>query len=130
MLNRYYVQNNVAYSTATVRVPAAPNRIEIDAELAVLFELDFNPGVEILRETYKNGSNVRSRLQSALQLTKIGSNDAISSVRTITKAEKFWGVRAHVAKALGEHAKTAVLPVVFETLAELLSAETEPRAMV
>jgi hypothetical protein len=56
----------------SVTLEAAPSCIEIDPLMKVLFDLDFNPGVDLLKGTLVGASNVRSRTFSAKQLVKVG----------------------------------------------------------
>jgi hypothetical protein len=88
------------------------------------FKLEFNPGDDLLCATLTGADDVRNRIRAGQELIKSGTRANLAAVRAAMAAEPFWGVRAALAKALGECGHAAAIPV----LAERLLSEEEPRA--
>ncbi|MBT4981330.1 MAG: hypothetical protein HOL51_04650 [Gemmatimonadetes bacterium] len=98
--------------------------IRIDPDCEALFKLEFNPGDDLLCATLTGADDVRNRIRAGQELIKSGTRANLAAVRAAMAAEPFWGVRAALAKALGECGHAAAIPV----LAERLLSEEEPRA--
>ncbi|KAI8827140.1 uncharacterized protein EV422DRAFT_594041 [Fimicolochytrium jonesii] len=87
---------------AIVAIPVSgkPVSLSVDPDYRTIFSLDLNPGEEVLSETAKSVSDVRSRIWAYQQLIEIGTLSALKKVKENILQEKFYRVRATVAAAL------------------------------
>jgi HEAT repeat protein len=98
----------------------------VDPGQQVLFSLEMNPGVEILSATVKHAHDVPNRIWAGQELAKLGTRPALDALRQALKQEQSWGVRVQLAKAIAGQKNAGLF--VSEILAEIISAETDPRA--
>jgi aminopeptidase N len=104
-------------------VKGKPTQVRFDPECKALFSLEFNPGADLLKSALKESPDIRSRIHAAKELIKTGTRPNLEAVRDAMRNEPFWGVRAAVARELGE----ARVAATIEPLATLLAEEGEPR---
>lgn len=88
--------------TTFIPIAEAPERIEIDPEITVLAEFNENKGRDWWSKQLLSGSTVISRIRAAIHFGK--SKEAVDRelLAKALKEEKFWGVSAEIASALGE----------------------------
>jgi len=88
--------------TTFIPIAEAPERIEIDPEITVLAEFNENKGRDWWSKQLLSGSTVVSRIRAAIYFGK--SKEAVDRelLAKALKEEKFWGVAAEIAAALGE----------------------------
>jgi len=100
--------------------------ISIDPDAKALFALDFNPGHDLLKALLGPKHRVCARIRAAAELIRTGKRPNLQAVAKAMEEEPFWGVRAAVAKLLGESGQVeAIAP-----LAAMLGTEQDPRARV
>ncbi len=129
-------------------LPAAPRLVLFDPEHTLLMRVDFAKTEEMWTVQLSEDSHVLGRVDAAHVLGRFGSPSAIQALRQALLKEKFWGVQAEVARALGctgaassvealldglrqvQHPK--VRRAIYEGLAGFASpkAEAEMRALV
>jgi HEAT repeat protein len=98
------------------------HRIQLDPECNRLFQLEFNPGEELLGNIAAKADDVPNRIRAHRELIKIGTSSALSKVEQAVLAEKYHGVRSYVATALGE-ARTRL---AVDLLCKMLEQDREP----
>eukprot|EP01104_Vermistella_antarctica_P014635 TRINITY_DN4640_c0_g1_i1.p1 TRINITY_DN4640_c0_g1~~TRINITY_DN4640_c0_g1_i1.p1 ORF type:complete len:869 (-),score=231.85 TRINITY_DN4640_c0_g1_i1:2242-4827(-) len=116
----------VAEGQVTLSAEGKPYQVLIDPDMKLLLELDFNPGVDILRNTMSKGPSINSRIWAADQLIQVGTPSALKSVQQAMQEEPFYGVRMHVAKALAKKKTTLSIDV----LASMMVEEVHPIAQM
>jgi len=79
-----------------------PSMVLIDPDMAVLMELKEQKGRDLWREQLKSGPNVIDRIRAAKSLSESGSDENIALLGEALHAEKFWGVAAEIAEAIGK----------------------------
>ncbi|MCZ6806102.1 MAG: M1 family aminopeptidase, partial [Deltaproteobacteria bacterium] len=107
-----------------VPVSGEPKQVCFDPDQKVLFGLELNPGSDLLGNTLTGGKRVHQRLWAARELIRSGTATDLKRVRDAMAVEAFWGVRALVAKALGDSGAGGAIPI----LTEMLLAEENPLA--
>jgi aminopeptidase N len=110
-------------TTTILPVKGKPTQIRFDPGCKALFSLEFNPGADLLKSALTKAPDIRSRIHAAKELIKTGRRPSLEAVRDAMRNEPFWGVRAAVARELGE----AKVAATIEPLATLLKEEDEPR---
>ncbi|KAJ3342553.1 hypothetical protein HDU93_001940 [Gonapodya sp. JEL0774] len=102
-----------------------PIALRVDPGCKVLFELDMNPGEDILAGTVSGKEiDVRNKLWAYSELIKAGGVSPMRKVETAILTETFYGLRREVADLLSR-SKTRWAASI---LAKMLTAETDPRA--
>ncbi len=107
----------------TVPMAQDPQQVRFDPFNRTVCKLDFNPGDARLRAQLTDAQDVPGRIRAAANLCKSGTRSNLQAVADAWRQEKFWGVRVHMAAALGESACQAAV----EILADLASRETDGR---
>ncbi len=103
-----------------------PRQICIDPDNQLLFELEMNPGDDLLRCALTEGPTVSSRILAGRELAKTGKRANCEAVGRAYAAEPVWGVRVELARNLAASgAAEAIGP-----LAEMLDLEQDPRVML
>jgi len=98
--------------------------LSIDPDAKALFALEFNPGDDLLKALLAPRHRVCARIRAASELIRTGKRTNLQAVAKAMLEEPFWGVRAAVAKLLGESGQVeAIAP-----LASMLAAEKDPKA--
>lgn len=111
--------------SVTFTCGAPPKMLRIDPNNDLLFEIDINPGLDILSYTAANAQDVPNRMRSHKELIKIGSPAAIAAVSSALSKEPSFHVRTQVAEYL-QAAKSAV---AVQVLARQVRQEEDPRAL-
>lgn len=101
-----------------------PLQIRLDPELKLLFSLDFNPGVDILKRQLRLG-NIVGRIIAAQELAKEGKRSHIKALQEAYSQEEFWGVKIELIKALISSPSFLAI----ECILELLKLESDPRVL-
>lgn len=88
--------------TFFVNVPSRPRLVLVDPDLTVLCELTQDKGRDLWAAQLRDGPTAVSRLTAAVHFGKSQRPEDREALTTGLKAEKFWGVQAEIAKALGD----------------------------
>ena len=80
----------------------SPNQIEIDPRLTVLAEWRIDQGRHLWAEQLKSSGSIAVRIRAAEHFAKSKEPADRELLAEALKQEKFWGVAAEIAKALGE----------------------------
>jgi aminopeptidase N len=83
-------------------LPAKPDLCRFDPYNRVLKELDFEKSVGELRLQLRDDDDVWGRATAAKALGKKGGREATEALAEAVLRDRFWGVQAAAAKALGE----------------------------
>ncbi|MEM0287309.1 MAG: M1 family aminopeptidase [Nitrososphaerota archaeon] len=95
--------------TIALRLRSKPSFITVDPEFELLKTLEFKRPKEMMIRQLESANSV-GRIQAAQGLAKDGSLEAVEALRKALLDENlFWGVRAEVAKALGDIGTDAAL---------------------
>ncbi len=116
-----------ARHSLVIPLATAPLQVVVDPSSALLHRLDFEPGDDMLKRSVfsKHNPYLPGRIQAAITLC---SSRKTANIRTLAEAwesEPHWGVRAAMARALGDCGAREAAVV----LAEKLHSETEPKVM-
>ncbi len=114
-----------AHGSLAIPVQGAPRQVRIDPELTTLFELELDPGEDILERTLTQAPDLANRLWAGRTLIRAGTSSAWTRLARALATEPFHGVRAQLAKSLAESRRGEAVDI----LAEVLLRETEPRAL-
>jgi len=90
-----------------VPLPSKPRFLRLDGE--VLYTLELERPAETLRAQLAEDDNVLGRVEAARALGKKSDKDAIAALGKAAREDKFWGVQAEAAKALGSIRSNAAL---------------------
>ncbi len=124
-LHTQAVRLEQAVTSVTVKLPRDPDQVRFDPFHKVLHKLDFNPGDEKLRRQLTAAPDVIGRILAGRELAKTGRPRNIEAVADAYRLEPFWGVRAELARALGEAgAQSAVAALV-----DLVAWEEDPQVL-
>jgi aminopeptidase N len=85
-----------------VNVPARPRMIIVDPDLTVLCEMTEEKGRDLWVNQLKSAESTAARLAAAAHLGKSKRPADQEVLAAALKSEKFWGVQARIAEALGE----------------------------
>jgi len=83
-------------------LPERPKMVLIDPNQAVLMELKENKGHDLWLQQLTHGPHVMDRIRAARSLGESRSDKDIAALADALKNEKFWGVGAEIAGALGK----------------------------
>jgi aminopeptidase N len=93
-----------------------PKMVLVDPNMAVLMELKENKGRDLWREQLTGGPRIIDRIRAAKSLGESGGDENIAALGRALLSEKFWGVGAEMAEAIGkaggDKAKEALLAAV------------------
>ena len=113
-------------AVAVIAAPSNPTMIRVDPDMKVLFDLEFNPGEDILATTMEHASDIYNRIQAGKQLAKIGTKQSIAKISAAIAKEPFHGVRSALAKELAANKNIYTA----QALADLIVTEKEPMALM
>jgi aminopeptidase N len=82
-------------------LPGRPQMVRFDPGNNFLKTVEFKRSKEMLLYQLKNDDVVTGRIDAAKELAKLGTQEAIDALRTAVIEDKFWGVQAEAARALG-----------------------------
>jgi aminopeptidase N len=88
--------------TFLIPMPSRPTLVELDPKQAVLAEIKETKGRDLWRTQLQEGSTVISRIRAAQHFAQNRTPADRELLAKALLAEKFWGVQAEIAKALGE----------------------------
>ena len=93
-----------------------PLMVRFDPGSWLLKTLEFTLPKEMLLYQLKHDDDVTGRMQAAEGLAKLGTLDVIEALKGTVLEDKFWGVQAAVAKALGTIRSSAARDALIEAL--------------
>jgi aminopeptidase N len=97
-------------------LPAKPQLVRFDPGNNYLKTVDFKRGKDMLVYQLKNDDDVVGRVGAAKELAKLATQEAVDALKDAVQKDKFWGVQAEAARALGgmrsEIARDALLSCV------------------
>src|SRR5271167_919958 len=94
----------------------APKAVRFDPEHDILKTLKHKRGREALETELRHATEAIGRAAAARELGTEGSRQATAALREAMLADKFWGVQADAATALGTIRTTAALDALLEGL--------------
>jgi aminopeptidase N len=97
----FRVEITEAEHTFVFPLPKKPDLCRFDPYNRVLKELDFEKSVGELRLQLRDDDDVSGRELAAAGLGKKGGREAVEALAAAVKRDRFWGVGASAAKALG-----------------------------
>lgn len=119
------VKISEARHTFVVPMAKKPEMVRFDPQHQALHKLSFTPGDKLLRQQLTAAPDIIGRIQAAYALAKSSRRANIEAIVAAYQQEPFWGVRRHMAEALGEaHHETAVAG-----LAQLIALEQDPMVL-
>jgi len=82
-------------------VPKKPKQIVIDPDYTVLMDLETIKPEPMWIDQLHNGTNIMQRIKAAQALNKKVTPTALEALGEALVKDKFWGVQAEIAKAIG-----------------------------
>lgn len=82
-------------------LPGKPDMVRFDPGHNFLKTVEFKRGKEMLLYQLKHDDDVAGRIDAARELAKLGTQQAADALKDAVLKDKFWGVQAEVARALG-----------------------------
>jgi aminopeptidase N len=82
-------------------LPGRPQLVRFDPGNNFLKTVEFKRSKDMLVYQLKHDGDVIGRIDSAKELGKLGSREAIDALKDAVMADGFWGVQAEAARALG-----------------------------
>ena len=82
-------------------LPAKPDVCRFDPYNWILKEMDFDKSVGELRLQLRDDDDIAGRKAAAKGLGVKGGSEAVKALETAVRTDRFWGVQAAAAKALG-----------------------------
>ncbi len=115
---RRTVRINVAQKEQTFYFPMEekPQLVQFDPGYWCVKTLDFTKPKEMLLFQLKNDEDVIGRIQAAQGLAKLAAPDCIQALKEAVLNDKFWGVQAEAARALGTTKSEAAMNALIEAL--------------
>jgi aminopeptidase N len=106
----------------TIAMTEEPEQVRFDPKWRVLHKLEFKPGDDKLKKQMTGAKDIVGRIQAALALGASGKRASLQEIVKAYKAEKFWGVRREMIKALEEsNSETGIRGLI-----EVIGLEKEP----
>ncbi len=106
-----------------------PKFVSLNPENPVLVDLDFNPGRELLIAQLHHDTDVMGRVFATKVLSKDHSRESIDALGDALELEKFWGVQAEVAKALGYIGTTRAQDYLIQSFSEVSHPKARKEVM-
>jgi aminopeptidase N len=97
----FNVEVTEADQTFTFSLPKKPDLCRFDPYNRVLKEIEFEKSVGELRLQLRDDDDIAGRRLAAKGLGDKGGQEAVTALAEAVKADRFWGVGAAAAKALG-----------------------------
>jgi aminopeptidase N len=110
------VEITEADHTFVFPLPAKPDLCRFDPYNRVLKEIEFEKSVGELRLQLRDDDDIAGRQQAAKGLGKKGGVEAVAALEAAVMGDRFWGVQAAAAKALGEVRTTAARDALLRCL--------------
>lgn len=111
-----------------VEMASAPTRVRVDPHLAVLHRLELDLPDAMWRAQLAE-DEAFGRMQAARALAKKGRREDLAAVAEAYRKERFWGVRAEFATALGKAANEASLEVLLGLAADDVGCDASRPAL-
>ena len=123
--HRQTVRFDKASTSVRFALTADAQQVVVDPESVLPAKVTLQAGVSQLSRSLSHSPHVRGRLDAASALGKKARRKGLSAIAAAYRSEPHWQIRAHYARTLGSapNAHAAGL------LAELLTVETDPKAM-
>ena len=123
--HRQTVRFDKASTSVRFALTADAQQVVVDPESVLPAKVTLQAGVSQLSRSLSHSPHVRGRLDAASALGKKARRKGLSAIASAYRSEPHWQIRAHYARTLGSapNAHAAGL------LAELLTVETDPKAM-
>lgn len=102
-----------------------PDQVRVDPHGKVLHKLEFDPGADRCRRQLRDATDIVGRIQAGQVLAKTGKRANVQAVVDAYRAERFFGVRVELAKALSRSCSELAMT----SLAELVAEERDPEAL-
>ncbi|MBC5825649.1 MAG: HEAT repeat domain-containing protein [Candidatus Eremiobacteraeota bacterium] len=99
--SRFNVLCDAREQTFFFPLKATPKIFRFDPSADVLKSIELDVPVEMLLEQLKADSRVAGRVEAARALAKNPRPDVIDALAAAAKGDRFWGVQAEAARALG-----------------------------
>jgi aminopeptidase N len=85
-----------------IAIDQEPSVVLVDPEDTLLKRMKWKVDSGKLCNQLKEAENVLKRIEAAVELSKVGSREAVAALEEAMHQDSFWGVSARAAKALGE----------------------------
>jgi aminopeptidase N len=82
-------------------LPGKPDMVRFDPGHNFLKTVEFKRGKDMLAYQLKHDDDVRGRIDAARELAKLNTQQAADALKDAVLKDKFWGVQAEAARALG-----------------------------
>jgi len=79
-----------------------PRLVLVDPEDTIVKRVRLKVDATLLRTQLREAENVLKRIEAAGELAKVGDREAVAALGETLRQDRFWGVAARAAKALGE----------------------------
>ena len=79
-----------------------PKWISVNRENEILMNLEFNPGVELLKNQIQFDKDCMGRIHAIKTLSKNSTKDTLDFFNEVLKKEKFWGVQLELLDVLSK----------------------------
>src|SRR5271163_714586 len=113
---RHRVEINAREQGFTFAMDKAPKAVRFDPEHDILKTIKHKRGREALEVVLRHAPEAIGRAAAARELGSEGSPQATAALRDAMLTDKFWGVQADAATALGAIRTTAALDALLEGL--------------
>ncbi len=113
---RHRVEIRQAEQVFSFPADKAPKAVRFDPNFDIAKTLKHKRGREALETELKHAPEAIGRAAAARELGKEGSPQAVAALRDAMLGDKFWGVQADAASALGEIRTEAALDALIEGL--------------
>ncbi len=95
-------------------LPDRPKAVQFDPGYQVLRTLEFNKPKDMLEHQVKHDEDIIGRIEAAEGLGKLATPEAVAVLKDVVMNDKFWGVQAEAATALGKIKSEAALLALIE----------------
>ncbi|MCG3205640.1 MAG: hypothetical protein KCHDKBKB_02362 [Elusimicrobia bacterium] len=102
-----------------IKLDSKPTLVLFDPDHLILKKVDFPKTEDQLIQQIKIDENPLGRIEAAKGLAKAGSVEATQALRHALVLDKFWGVQAEVAKALGQMTREDSAVILLHALDEI-----------
>lgn len=98
----FQVQINEKTHNFFFTLPGKPDFVRFDPGHNFLKTIEFKRGKDMLIAQLKDDDDVVGRVDAAKELSKLATPEAVSALKSAVLYDKFWGVQAEAARALGQ----------------------------
>jgi len=96
-------------------LPAKPQLVRFDPGNHILKTVEFKRAKEMLLFQLKNDDDVIGRIDAAKELARLGTKEAADALKDAVLNDRFWGVQAEAARALGTMKSQIALDTLLAT---------------